>query len=79
MICLMKTDFAENELVVPKEQNGAVDPNALPKEVYRAMEMMKRVKKTSVAQFDATETQSLPSYLIPDAILLCPSGGGFSR
>jgi hypothetical protein len=55
-------------------QAGYADSPALTEEVYRALAMMKRVKKSANVQSEnSSEQQRLPSYLIPDAIILCQS------
>jgi hypothetical protein len=59
----------------PKEQKDTGNSPALTKEVYRAMEMMKRVKKSNTAQFEIpSESQRMPSYLMPDALVMCQAG-----
>jgi hypothetical protein len=66
----MKND--QNKIVPESEQDGS---DALTKEISRAMEMMKRVKKSNTVQFgEYSESQRMPSYLIPDEIVLCLAG-----
>ena len=58
-----------------KEQKTTRNNSALTEEIYRAMEMMKRVKKSNTAQFEnSSESQRMPSYLMPDALILCQAG-----
>jgi hypothetical protein len=56
------------------EQQNIVADSALAQEIYRAMEMMKRAKKSSAAQLENSELQRMPSYLIPDTLTLCQAG-----
>jgi hypothetical protein len=56
------------------EQQNIVADSALTQEIYRAMEMMKRVKKSNAAQFENSELQRMPSYLMPEALTLCQAG-----
>lgn len=56
-------------------QTSSADSPSLTEEIYRAIAMMKRVRKSTNVQFEnAAEQQQMPSYLIPDAIVLCQSG-----
>ena len=57
------------------ERESMIADSALAQEIYRAMEMMKRVKKSNAAQFEnSSESQRMPSYLMPDAFSLCQTG-----
>ncbi|MGO9586886.1 MAG: hypothetical protein ACLP2Y_11885 [Limisphaerales bacterium] len=59
--------------IIPESEQ--VDSDALTKEISRAMEMMKRVKKSNAVQLgESSESQRMPSYLIPDEIALCQAG-----
>jgi hypothetical protein len=61
-----------NERGEKKERKNIVSDSALHEEIYRAVEMMKRVKKSNAVQFEnPPESQRMPSYLMPDAIILC--------
>ena len=45
----------------------------MDEQVSRAMEMMNRVKTSKVAQAgNAPEDQRMPSYLLPQPVILCP-------
>jgi hypothetical protein len=60
---------------VQAERENVVADSVLAQEIYRAMEMMKRVKKSNAAQFEnSSESQRMPSYLMPDALTLCQAG-----
>lgn len=57
-------------------QSHVVDRTSdnLTDEIRRALEMMKRVRKCTVAQTaDPFDSEDLPSYLLPDSILMCQS------
>ena len=56
-------------------QTSSADGSPLTEEVYRAIAMMKRVRKSTNVQLEnASEQQQMPSYLIPGEIVLCQSG-----
>jgi hypothetical protein len=58
-----------------KEQKNTGEGSVLTEEIYRAMEMMKRVKKSNTAQLEnSSELQRMPSYLMPEALILCQAG-----
>jgi len=64
--------FPSNTQVGQKEQKTSHNNSALTQEINRALEMMKRVKKSNIVQFENTsESERMPSYLLPDSVILC--------
>jgi hypothetical protein len=64
----MKND--QNKIMPESEQAGS---DALPIEVSRAMEMMRRVKTHQATTVNVLpEDQRLPSYFIPEPSFFCP-------
>ena len=65
-------DGMENFIKERKAQSSHPSENpVLTQEVARALAMMKRVKKSMNVQSENSSEQQMPSYLIPDAIVLC--------
>ena len=62
-----------NEQEENKEQKNNVNDSALTDEMYRAVEMMKRVRKSTIVHTES-EAVKMPSYLMPDAMILCQTG-----
>jgi hypothetical protein len=53
-------------------ESQKIDPDALSKEIARALEMMKRVKKSN-AGVAPVPSETQPTFLIPDEPVLCQS------
>ena len=68
-------DKSLDKPVEQSEQRIPVSNSVLTEETYRAIAMMKRVRKANNVQLESpTEQQKMPSYLLPDLIILCQSG-----
>jgi len=71
----MKMDKSTEKNIGQCGQTDHTDSPLLAEETSRAIAMMKRVKKSAYVQSETpSEQQRMPSYLIPDAIILCQTG-----
>lgn len=66
----MNMTTEQNKTETTDTKTVQADPQALKKEIARAMEMMKRVKKANNIPSEAIGERQ-PTYFIPEEIVLC--------